>query len=64
MNRMPKPKPKIEKPLKEETANEENTTSSSYSTSSETSETGQNTADFINSTNIDIDQESDAHDEL
>lgn len=63
VNRIPKPKPNIEKPPKEETVSQDNNTSTSDGTSDEpTSETEQ-TNDSVDSSNSQTDQES-AHDEL
>ncbi|XP_042436659.1 heat shock 70 kDa protein 17-like [Zingiber officinale] len=63
VNRIPKPKPKIEKPPKEETVSQDNNTSTSDGTSDEpTSETEQ-TNDSVDASNSKTDEES-AHDEL
>lgn len=63
VNRIPKPKPKIEKPPKEETVSQDNNTSTSDGTSDvPTSETEQ-TNDSVDSPNSKTDEES-AHDEL
>ncbi|WOL02890.1 heat shock 70 kDa protein 17-like [Canna indica] len=65
VNRIPKPKPKIEKPAKEETTTQDNSSSTSNSTSDEsTSETEQTKQDSADSFNTKTDQENEAHDEL
>ncbi|RWV78233.1 hypothetical protein GW17_00060825 [Ensete ventricosum] len=65
VNRIPKPKPKIEKPPKEEPVSQENSTGTSNNTSGEpTSETGQTTQDSVDSSHTGTDQERAVHDEL
>ncbi|RWW57884.1 hypothetical protein BHE74_00035298 [Ensete ventricosum] len=65
VNRIPKPKPKIEKPPKEEPVSQENSTGTSNNTSGEPmSETGQTTQDSVDSSHTGTDQERAVHDEL
>lgn len=72
VNRIPKPKPKIEKPPKEESQNKENTTDSSNSTSEKesaseeqsTSQSDQSTREAEAKPNNTGDEIADSHDEL
>ncbi|XP_065026045.1 heat shock 70 kDa protein 17-like [Musa acuminata AAA Group] len=65
VNRIPKPKPKIEKPPKEEPVSQENSTGTSNNTSGEpTPEAGHTTQDSVDSSHAGTDQERAAHDEL
>ncbi|XP_010274751.1 PREDICTED: heat shock 70 kDa protein 17-like [Nelumbo nucifera] len=65
INKIPKPKPKVEKPLKNEADSKEKNTSTSNSTSEETSsQTDQSTGDTAQSSNDKVESETEAHDEL
>ncbi|XP_058071671.1 heat shock 70 kDa protein 17-like [Magnolia sinica] len=65
INRIPKPKPKIEKPPKEETeSGEENTSTTNSTTEDSSSQTEQPTGDPSASSDTDASAESESHDEL
>ncbi|KAF8413502.1 hypothetical protein HHK36_001492 [Tetracentron sinense] len=65
INRIPKPKPKVEKPPKNETESERETASTSSSTSEEnSSQNDQSTGDSVESPNNKADPEVKVHDEL
>ncbi|CAL9771069.1 unnamed protein product [Musa acuminata subsp. burmannicoides] len=64
VNRIPKPKPKIEKPPKEEPVSQENSTGTSNNTSGEpTPEAGHTTQDSFDSSHAGTDQERAVHDD-
>ncbi|XP_077248273.1 heat shock 70 kDa protein 17-like [Tasmannia lanceolata] len=64
VNKIPKPKPKIEKPPKEEKESRGENGTSSNSTSDNNSQSEQPTGEPIDSSNNEADSESEPHDEL
>ncbi|XP_074558415.1 heat shock 70 kDa protein 17-like [Curcuma longa] len=63
VNRIPKPKPKIEKPTKEETVSQDNNTSTSGATSDEPPSETEQSNDSVDASNSETVQEN-GHDEL
>ena len=66
VNRIPKPKPKIEKPQKEESESGESVNANTSDTTAEgnSSQTEQSTEDPAGSSNNQADSETEVHDEL